>query len=248
MTGAEKIVNAMKQVNKSNKSTPSEIVSATVIGVNPLIFQLENRLQIDNKFYELSNLTDWSKVQIGQVFRALSFNEGQKYYILEEYPLKASTNSAKMDERISTNRTDINTLDRTKQNLLTAGDNITIDETGKIDVNMQNFNKYSTTEETIIGYWDDKPIYRKVITGYIGNNTTYQFPLNIDNIEYKWLNGSSFLLTPNGISKPLNVFESGSNYYIRTELTNTTINVMHSDTQYYSGTMYAIIEYTKTTD
>lgn len=103
--------------------------------------------------------------------------------------------------------------------------------------------------ETKIGTWiNGKTIYRKVITGYIGNNTTYQFPLNIDNIEDKWINGSSFLLTPNGISKPLNVFEIGSNYYIRTELTNTTINVMHSDTTYYSGTMYAIIEYTKTTD
>lgn len=113
MNGAEKIVNAMKQVQKSNKQIPSEICSVSVVSINPLIFQLENRIQITNEFYELSNLYDWTKATVGKIFRAMSFNEGQRYYILEPYPLQSSTNSSNMDDRISTNRTDINELIQT---------------------------------------------------------------------------------------------------------------------------------------
>lgn len=83
MNGAEKIVNAMKKVNKSGKTTESQIVSATVTSVKPLIFQLENRLEIDNNFYELSNLEDWKNIKVGTKVRAFSYNEGQKYYISE---------------------------------------------------------------------------------------------------------------------------------------------------------------------
>lgn len=83
MNGAEKIVNAMKKVNQSNQQVPSQIISATIVSVEPLIFQLENRLKIDSNFYELSGLTDWTKVQVGDVFKGFSFNEGQKYFILD---------------------------------------------------------------------------------------------------------------------------------------------------------------------
>lgn len=83
MNGAEKIVNAMKKVNESNQQVPSQIISATIISVEPLVFQLENRLKIDSNFYELSGLTDWTKVQVGDVFKGFSFNEGQKYFILD---------------------------------------------------------------------------------------------------------------------------------------------------------------------
>lgn len=113
MTGAEKIIDAMKHVSKSDRQVPSEITTATVISINPLMFQLENRLQISSEFYVLSNLFNWSKVAINQVFRALTFNEGQKYYILEPYPLNNNTNAGIMDERIATNRTDINNLTNT---------------------------------------------------------------------------------------------------------------------------------------
>lgn len=110
MTGAEKIINAMKQVSKSDNQIPSEIVTVTVISINPLIFQLENRLQITSEFYELSNLFDWAKVTVNQVFRAFSFNEGQKYYIVEPYPLQTNLNTGKMDERINQNATAISNL------------------------------------------------------------------------------------------------------------------------------------------
>ena len=83
MNGAEKIVNAMKKVSNSSKLPSSQIISATITSVNPLKFQLENRLEIDENFYELSNLEDWRNVKVGDKVRAFSYNDGQKYYISE---------------------------------------------------------------------------------------------------------------------------------------------------------------------
>ena len=107
MNGAEKIVNAMKKVNQSNQTIPSQIVSATITSVNPLIFQLENRLSIDSNFYELSNLVDWTNVEIGEVFRAFSFNEGQKYYILEKTPYNTANNPAIISQQVQEIKEDI---------------------------------------------------------------------------------------------------------------------------------------------
>ena len=156
MTGAEKIVNAMKQVSKSDKQLPSEIITVTVVNINPLIFQLENRLQITNEFYELSNLFDWTKATVNQVFRALSFNEGQKYYILEPYPLQTSTNSSKMDERIKTNRTDINNLTNTVNSISGQVTNI-INGTTILAEDIYSL------DEIKIETWLGKPLYRKTI-------------------------------------------------------------------------------------
>ena len=40
--GAQKIINAMKKVNNSNRTSTSEIVTLTVSSVNPLIFKWDN--------------------------------------------------------------------------------------------------------------------------------------------------------------------------------------------------------------
>lgn len=85
MNGAEKIIKAMKKVNESNQTIPSEIVSVTLTGINPFVFKVENRIEITPGFYELSNLVDWTKVEVGDVFKAFTFNEGQKYFILEGF-------------------------------------------------------------------------------------------------------------------------------------------------------------------
>ena len=83
MNAAQKIVNSMKKVNNSNKEPSSQIISATVSSINPLKFQLENRLELDENFYILSNLEDWKNIKIGTKVRAFSYNNGQKYYISE---------------------------------------------------------------------------------------------------------------------------------------------------------------------
>ena len=83
MTGAEKIINAMKKINKSGQPIQSQITSATVTSLNPLIFKVENRLSINKDFYELNSIVDWSTLQEGDIVKCFSFNEGQKYYINE---------------------------------------------------------------------------------------------------------------------------------------------------------------------
>ena len=83
MNGAEKMVAAMKKLGQ--KKTPgSQITTLTVSSLKPLIFKLENRLEIDSDFYELSNLEDWNDLKIGDKVRGFSFNEGQKYFINEK--------------------------------------------------------------------------------------------------------------------------------------------------------------------
>lgn len=101
MDGAQKFIDAMKKVNKSNQTKPSEIVSCTAISKNPLVFQLENRLQINSNFYELSNCYDWTKVEVGDIFRAFSFNEGQKYYIIEKTPYNTNNNPAIIADQVA---------------------------------------------------------------------------------------------------------------------------------------------------
>lgn len=85
MNAAQKIVNTMKRVNENNKPISSKIVSLTTISINPIIFELENRLQITNSFYTLSSQDDWSKLQVGDKVQAFSFNNGQQYFILERF-------------------------------------------------------------------------------------------------------------------------------------------------------------------
>lgn len=110
MNGAEKLINAMKKVNESNQPPQSKIVSLTVQSINPLIFELDNRLSITSDFYELSNLENWNTLTVGDIVRAFSYNKGQTYYISEKLPLNSDTNSANLDLRIKNNKTDIQTM------------------------------------------------------------------------------------------------------------------------------------------
>ena len=94
MNGAEKIVDAMKRLG-ANRSVGSQIVTLTVSSLKPLIFKLENRLEIDSDFYELSKLEDWSNLKVGDTVRGFSFNEGQKYFINEKISGSSMSNVEK---------------------------------------------------------------------------------------------------------------------------------------------------------
>ena len=112
-----------------------------------------------------------------------------------------------------------------------------------------------STEETVVGVWyDGRPIYRKV---YVFTKTEGQTAIqklteqNFDNI---WLNGNSFMWANAQTSKPLNVYESAE-YNIRTEINHEAnsstyqISVFgNNSSPYYNGKVFAIVEYTKTTD
>ena len=56
MTGAEKLINAMKKINSSGQPIQSQITSATVEKLNPLTFKIENRLKLRVKVLLKMNL------------------------------------------------------------------------------------------------------------------------------------------------------------------------------------------------
>ena len=127
----------------------------------------------------------------------------------------------------------------------------TTSDTDTYSCNYINQNNTYSTSETLTGkIWiDGKPIYRKVFEKEIAKTTTsYTFSTNLSNVDKIWLNNNSFLISLNNFKKPLNAFESSS-YYIRTEINDSNqIAINHTADNFYSGTAYIILEYTKTTD
>ena len=117
MDGAKKIVGSIKRISNSMQPVASKVVSLTVNSVNPLTFMLENRLLITDKFYTLSNLEDWSKVAVGDICRAFTFNEGQIYYILEKYPLNPNNNVGTINNNISTINDNISQINKDIDNI-----------------------------------------------------------------------------------------------------------------------------------
>lgn len=89
--GAKKIVDAMKTILNTQQNTTSAIVSLKVKSIEPLIFENEHRLPIDENFYSLSKIEDWNQLNIGDVVRAFKMNNGQSYYIQES--LKSANSS-----------------------------------------------------------------------------------------------------------------------------------------------------------
>lgn len=111
-------------------------------------------------------------------------------------------------------------------------------------------NEYSTTE-TIVGTWiNSKPIYRKVISQ---NITYYTGDINIDlntaNIE---LFTDARVLVDTDSFTSVTHSQPSTNFYIRNfvfrkSANNNTVTVS-TNIEGLSGTIYVIIEYTKTTD
>lgn len=83
MDGAQKVVEAMKAILNAKQALTSNIVSLKVKSVNPLIFENEHRLEIDENFYSLSKIENWNQLNVGDVVRAFKMNNGQSYYIQE---------------------------------------------------------------------------------------------------------------------------------------------------------------------
>ena len=111
-------------------------------------------------------------------------------------------------------------------------------------------NEYSTTE-TIVGTWiNSKPIYRKVISQNITNYTgDININLNTANIE---LFTDARVLVDTDSFTSVTHSQPSTNFYIRNfvfrkSANNNTVTVS-TNIEGLSGTIYVIIEYTKTTD
>lgn len=114
---------------------------------------------------------------------------------------------------------------------------------------INKINRYSTTEETIVGVWiDNKPIYRKVInigsiTNTSGNNIVNP---NIDNLDTLISLDGMFKVSDNII--PINFYNSvtaSGSYSFCCFYSNNNLYIL-CKTAINSG--FVIMEYTKTID
>ena len=110
--------------------------------------------------------------------------------------------------------------------------------------------KYVTTEQFTGKYWiNDKPIYRKVVNcGYLPNNsisTLYGILSNVDFVVS--MRGIAY--SDNGtIPIPYFDYEGGSTYFVRLYLDQKANLSIRAQNNFSGYIMYAIFEYTKTTD
>ena len=134
-----------------------------------------------------------------------------------------------------------------KQDVLTAGTNIAISSANVISTTSTYTMRYSTSEQ-VVGTWiDNKPIYQKTIDfGACPNATTKEVSLNIANIEKIIYYNGFMLSSDNATTIPLpNVADS--TYQVILVLNRSYIRITTAvDRSSFNG--YITIRYTKTTD
>lgn len=150
-------------------------------------------------------------------------------------------------------QTALNTLDTNKQDKLTAGNNITI-ENGIISVDgISETNEVYSTEETVIGTWLGKTLYRKVLNlnGLPTRNTAKNIDTGVNNIERVIKNYGYGYNPTSSRYTTLPIITSSTQYAGLTTNYNGSTNqvTIYSENDNSSYTeAYLVIEYTKTTD
>lgn len=127
---------------------------------------------------------------------------------------------------------------------------ITDSNVNQIKSAINNMSTYSTTEE-VVGTWiNNKPIYRKTINfGALPNNTTKSVNHNISSLDYVTdikgvaYNSNSSLYVP---LPHVNVY--GANYGLEVYMDNTKVYIIAASDMSAYNNSYITIEYTKTTD
>ena len=120
----------------------------------------------------------------------------------------------------------------------------------KINNKLIAYSNYSTTEQ-VVGIWiDNRPIYRKIVNfGNLPDNTTKVLNHNISNVDYfTKVEATGYGGTNNSYPIPFvpnsNMFSGGSST-IRANRTQIQISTSYD---FSSHTAYVILEYVKTTD
>jgi len=111
---------------------------------------------------------------------------------------------------------------------------------------LTNLQSYSTTE-TVIGTWNNKPLYRKVYTKTTTVNTynyIYGMPSNIKDIVHIY--GTNKQASGNFTALPY-YFNSGDYANVYYSLSSNAL-VVATGSSYGHGEAIVVIEYTKTTD
>ena len=129
---------------------------------------------------------------------------------------------------------------------------VNIDEQcGLLNEKIDKIETYST-EEQVIGTWiDGKPIYRKVVSTTISDFAgTKDIDLNVTDVDV-FTDGKVLINTSSYTS--IDYSQSSTSYYMRHWIfrktsSNNTVSVVVNMSDGVTGTIYVIIEYTKTTD
>lgn len=78
---ANKIFNIMKNAGSTDSS--SSLTMLTVKSITPLLFTLDDRITLDENFYIISDMIDSTKLAVGDIVLATTYNDGQSYFIQE---------------------------------------------------------------------------------------------------------------------------------------------------------------------
>ena len=105
---------------------------------------------------------------------------------------------------------------------------------------------YSTTEQ-VVGTWNNKPLYRKVIEcGALPNNASKDIVHNIQNLGIATRCNGMAVRTSD--SRALTIPDSTPNAEIGCGVTNTNVYITtHNDRSTFNYS-FLVLEYTKTTD
>ena len=79
--GASRIFNIMKSVAESSKDI-AQFVQVSTKSLDPLIFNLDDKVDLTEDFYQLDRTLDLINLELGVVFQAIVLNNGQLYFIL----------------------------------------------------------------------------------------------------------------------------------------------------------------------
>ena len=112
-----------------------------------------------------------------------------------------------------------------------------------------NYENYSNTETRIGTWYNNKPIYRKVLTSssYLGSNSTLSIPHNISNLEEIVKTNLIAKYSDEYYPSPVS-YDNTTKIMLINKITNTNV-ILRSGNESWGGTSFTIIlEYTKTTD
>ncbi len=75
----------LRVMQKTNKDTISEIVYLKVKQKNPLIVNLEDRMDITEDFLIFDDTIIKERIEVGDILTATTFNDGQRYLISQGF-------------------------------------------------------------------------------------------------------------------------------------------------------------------
>ena len=107
-----------------------------------------------------------------------------------------------------------------------------------------------STDETLIGTWQGKPLYRKTVAIAVSADINGEFNTNTADVEEAWINEGKSFITASNETLPINWYYADTDYcrtWLRKSSSDLTVRIK-SPSALVDRTMMLTIEYTKTTD